>query len=381
MKPICGQVNIPKVDNTNKCCEIIVSSDCTLINTDSSVLDIQLGDSLTKLIINLTNKLSQQDIKIYELEAGDGIVEEILSIEPDDFIFVEVGNEKKKIKKKNLFSVTPEPETYTLIVNSTPSDATVTLNGQVTKSITVPQGTNVTINVTKAGYVTHNSSVVVNANQTVPITLQAVPVQYTLTVTTNPSDSTILLNGQATNTLTVNAGTVINMVVSKAGYITQSEAITMNSNKTRNIILLQDLTPSFPYYWGEIGNIFAANPSSISEANWDTQIKPNGTNGGMSYFPNASSLPADMHKIATGLNYQWWIVLVPDNQNATVADLANYSWFIWDELLQAWVDYPSGGIQNQGTVTLDGILWRYTAVRPTTITRVKFSKTQISGQS
>ena len=47
------------------------SSDCTLINTDSSVLDIQLGDSLTKLIINLTNKLSQQDIKIFELEAGD----------------------------------------------------------------------------------------------------------------------------------------------------------------------------------------------------------------------------------------------------------------------------------------------------------------------
>ena len=71
MKPICGQVNIPKVDNTNKCCETIVSSDCTLINTDSSVLDIQLGDSLTKLIINLTNKLSQQDIKIFELEAGD----------------------------------------------------------------------------------------------------------------------------------------------------------------------------------------------------------------------------------------------------------------------------------------------------------------------
>ena len=68
MEPICGQVNIPTVDNTNKACEKIVPSDCTLINTDSSVLDIQLGDSLTKLIINLTNKLSQQDIKIYELE-------------------------------------------------------------------------------------------------------------------------------------------------------------------------------------------------------------------------------------------------------------------------------------------------------------------------
>ena len=206
------------------------------------------------------------------------------------------------------------------------------------------------------------------------------PTTYTLTVNPTPANAVVTLNGQATNTLTVNAGTVINMVVSKAGYITQSEAITMNSNQTRNIILLQDLTLSFQYYWGEIGNIFAANPSSISEANWDTQIKPNGTNGGMSYFPNASSFPADMHKIATGLNYQWWIVLVPANQSATVADLVNYNWFIWDELLQAWVDYPAGGIQNQGNVTLDGILWKYTAVRPTTITKVKFSKTQISGQ-
>ena len=68
MEPICGQVNTPTVDNTNKACEAIVPSDCALISTDSSVLDIQLGDSLTKLVINLTNKLSQQDIKIYELQ-------------------------------------------------------------------------------------------------------------------------------------------------------------------------------------------------------------------------------------------------------------------------------------------------------------------------
>lgn len=68
MEPICGQVNTPTVDNTNKACETIVSSDCILINTDTSVLNIQLGGSLTKLVTNLTNKLSQQDIKIYELE-------------------------------------------------------------------------------------------------------------------------------------------------------------------------------------------------------------------------------------------------------------------------------------------------------------------------
>lgn len=68
MDPICGQVNTPTVDNTNKVCEIIASTDCVLANIASSVLNVQLGDTLTKLITNLTNKLSQQDIKIYELQ-------------------------------------------------------------------------------------------------------------------------------------------------------------------------------------------------------------------------------------------------------------------------------------------------------------------------
>ena len=68
MKTICGQVNTPTVDNTNKSCDIIVSSDCLLLNIASSTLDVQIGDTLAKLITNLTRKLSQQDIKIYELE-------------------------------------------------------------------------------------------------------------------------------------------------------------------------------------------------------------------------------------------------------------------------------------------------------------------------
>ncbi len=68
MKTICGQVNTPTVDNTNKSCDIIVSSNCLLLNIASSTLNVQIGDTLTKLITNLTQKLSQQDIKIYELE-------------------------------------------------------------------------------------------------------------------------------------------------------------------------------------------------------------------------------------------------------------------------------------------------------------------------
>ena len=68
MEPICGQVNIPTVDNINKACETIVSSDCLLMNIALSTIKVQIGDTLTKTIINLINKLSQQDIKIYELE-------------------------------------------------------------------------------------------------------------------------------------------------------------------------------------------------------------------------------------------------------------------------------------------------------------------------
>ena len=72
-------------------------------------------------------------------------------------------------------SSTP-PTYYTLTINPTPADATVTFNkGTVVgKTCTVTAGTSVTYTVSKSGYTTKSATVTVNSSQTVNVTLQQI---------------------------------------------------------------------------------------------------------------------------------------------------------------------------------------------------------------
>lgn len=66
------------------------------------------------------------------------------------------------------------PTYYTLTINPTPADATVTFNkGTVVgKTCTVTAGTSVTYTVSKSGYKTKSATVTVTANQTLNVTLE-----------------------------------------------------------------------------------------------------------------------------------------------------------------------------------------------------------------
>lgn len=66
------------------------------------------------------------------------------------------------------------PTYYTLTINPTPADASVTFNkGTVVgNTCTVTSGTSVTYTVSKSGYETKSATVTVNSNQTVNVTLQ-----------------------------------------------------------------------------------------------------------------------------------------------------------------------------------------------------------------
>lgn len=322
----------------------------------------------------------------------NGVVQDEITVVEGSYVSVKVEKDHYTPYQDNIQvneDITEEIEldeiTYTLTVSPSPSDAVVKINNQITSTLSnISHGTTVAIEVSKAGYITSSSSVTVTADAVIPITLQTVPVQnYTLIVNPTPSDSVVTLNGQNVSALSVASGTDVIISVSKSGYVTHTETVTVTSNITKNITLQAIPQPvGFPYYWGEIGNIFAPDPSDITESNWDTHIKHNGTNGGMLYFPNATSFPNDMWKESTGLNYQWWIVLIPHSQTSIVNDLPNYGWFVWDELLQAWVDFVAETEETTsiGDLTLDGVFYTYNAIRPTVITKVKFSKTQISGQ-
>ena len=59
------------------------------------------------------------------------------------------------------------------------------------------------------------------------------------TINATPSDATVTLNGQTTNSITVDYGTTVNWSVSKSGYTTQSGNEVVTSDIAKNIVLTE----------------------------------------------------------------------------------------------------------------------------------------------
>lgn len=196
------------------------------------------------------------------------------------------------------------------------------------------------------------------------------PVEYsTITIVPIPSDAVVKINGATTTTATLAKGSSASVSVSKEGYTTKNVNITVPNTPTSYEIELQSISSS-NYYWGEAGVIYAANPSNITQGNWDT-IKTNGQVGNKFISYSNTTLPTSMQRDATGTLLAWWMILVPTSSTAMVASLSNYHWEIYDELLSQFVLYTDA--TYQGTVTLDGIEYTYRAIRPSTLTKIKYT--------
>lgn len=195
------------------------------------------------------------------------------------------------------------------------------------------------------------------------------PELFTYTFEVTPSNAVITINGIVTDTFTGPAGSTIDVEVTATGYQNFSNTYTVNTDQTITI----DLIPivSYTFYWGEIGNIFAPNPSGISQANWDNLIKPDGTSGNMTEY--TGTFQNNYERDSTGFNSQWWIVLIPTSQTTVVNDLPNYIWYTWDVLTSAWYVFNEHSPYT-GTVTLDGINYTYSAIRPGNSNKIKYSK-------
>lgn len=84
----------------------------------------------------------------------------------------ETENGSTTVSSNQTLNVSLTRTNYTLTINPTPSDATVTMNGSVRRSITVPSGTSVSWSVAADGYTTQSGTTVVNSSQTLNITLE-----------------------------------------------------------------------------------------------------------------------------------------------------------------------------------------------------------------
>lgn len=132
----------------------------------------------------------------------------------------------------------------TLIINPTPSNATVIINnvssvGSVSKNY--PKGTTINWSVLKDGYITKSDNLVLNEDKTINVVLEEiVPDNFTYKVNPTPSDATVEINGIKQKQITVTAGTSINVKVSKRGYVTQTFVRTITKETVENIQLLVD---------------------------------------------------------------------------------------------------------------------------------------------
>lgn len=215
-------------------------------------------------------------------------------------------------------SPTPTPvDTYTLTVNPTPNDATVLLNGQSRRSITVEAGTAVRVQVSASGYQDYDQNIIVDSTRTLNVTLEPVPVPvetYTVTVNPTPNTATVLINGQNTRSLEVPAGSDVTIQVSAPGYYAENVSINnISQDETRNITLTEIPPSPTPVYQFIVNGSSSDSSVSISAAGETKQI------GYVSEVTESGQTSDVAVAIALDDNSATWVHLTHDTSNKIVS--------------------------------------------------------------
>lgn len=232
-------------------CEIEVSADGYISKTTSFVVtnDRNLSISLDKVPdnkITITVNPTPSDAVV----TIDGVVGNVQE--------VTVGRHTIKVTKTGFNTYTysdyfgqdtvlnPQLQ-ITINVTAYPSGCTVTIDGIQRTSANVYPG-NHRIVVSKPGYITYDETEDYQISTNKQVTLQQ-EVQYCrLTVTATPTPNTITLDGETVNTKLVPAGTRVNIVVTKTGYITYTNTVTVNEDMTVNVVLKNTQTVNLLAY-------------------------------------------------------------------------------------------------------------------------------------
>ena len=132
-------------------------------------------------------------------------------------------------------TLTPRLE-ITLNVTAYPSGCTVYIdNVQRTSAVVYPGDHRIVVS--KPGYTTYDVTKNYQVSTNEQITLEQ-EIQYCrLTVIATPTPNTITLDGETISSKVVQAGTTVNVVVTKPGYITYINNVTVNEDTTLNVTL------------------------------------------------------------------------------------------------------------------------------------------------
>ena len=185
-------------------------------------------------------------------EVGTGEMEvsikrlEITKIKATSEIYKDSGIETIYIKNPNkIEEYNLVLGKYTFTIMPTPSDATVTINGENRTTISVNKGEEVSWKVEGTNYISQEGNQIINDDISLDIILSKI--EYTLTIQPTPSDATVtitsngktLKSGTGTQSVLIDNGTQITYAVNKIYYVAKSGDITMNSDKTIPVSLTE----------------------------------------------------------------------------------------------------------------------------------------------
>lgn len=155
---------------------------------------------------------------------------------------------KKEFDKAVKYYDTTCPEYRTLVINPDPTDAVVTINGEVTNSKTFKKWTAVEYSVEKDGYRSETGSIKLKDDATIDVSLLKV---CTVTIIPDKADAVVTINGEATNTVTVLQGSQISYKITLEGYNDEEDTITVVEDLVLNIAMRIILDPvRFDYTGG-----------------------------------------------------------------------------------------------------------------------------------
>ena len=211
-----------------------VSKSGNIIADETQTLPVELVKQQVTLTIvptpeDATVKLNGVVQKSVTVDYGTEVTYEVSKTGYDTKTAKVVVNETKSLP------ITLSKTQVTLTITPTPSNATVIINDVERKSITVDYGTKVTYAVSATGYVTKSGEETLIANKTLPVAL--VKQQVTVTIVPTPADATVKIDGEVKSEVTVDYGTEISYEVSKTGYVSKSGTETVTATKTLTVVL------------------------------------------------------------------------------------------------------------------------------------------------
>ena len=167
-----------------------------------------------------------------------------VKVEAKDYITYE---KDVTVNNDTILNVVLDPVQVPFTVNAQPEGCTILINGEVAENGTAMVDKNSTVHweVSKEGYATQEGDEVADEdNNTIDVTLQLQ--QITITIAPVPSDSSVIINEVARNSITVPYGTEISYTVSHTGYLPTSgthtavETTTIDVVLERNYVILPD---------------------------------------------------------------------------------------------------------------------------------------------